>query len=69
MQPPVKSLSPLSVHRTFVVQFRAETDAAQGHVRGRIEHVTSGQAAAFRSWVEMQTFMVQILLQGETPPP
>lgn len=69
MQPPVKRLSPLSVHRTFVVQFRTETDAAQGHVVGRIEHVTSGQAAAFQSWVEMQTFMVQILLQEQTQPP
>ena len=52
-----------------MVQFRAETDAAQGHVMGRIEHVTSGQAAAFRSWVEMQTFMAQLLLQEQAQPP
>lgn len=69
MQPPKESVSPLSVHRSFVVQFRAETDATQGHVVGRIEHVASGQVAAFKSWVEMQTFMAQILIQLQTQPP
>jgi hypothetical protein len=69
MQPATNSLSPLSVHRAFVVQFRAETDAAHGRVVGRIEHVTSGQAAAFQSWAEMQVFMAQILSQVQTQPP
>ena len=63
MQPPAEGASPLSVHRAFVVQFRAETDAAHGRVVGRIEHVTSGQAAPFQSWSDMQAFMVQMLMQ------
>jgi hypothetical protein len=69
MQPAADSVSPLSVHRAFVVQFRAETDAAHGRVVGRIEHVTSGQTAAFQSWAEMQAFMVQMLIQMQAQPP
>ena len=69
MQPPVASVSPLSVHRAFVVQFRAETDAAHGRVVGRIEHVASGQAAPFQTWTEMQTFMAHILIQAQAQPP
>ncbi len=69
MQPPAASTSPFSVHRAFVVQFRAETDAAQGRVVGRIEHVASHQTAPFQSWVEMQAFIVRILTELETQPP
>ncbi len=69
MQPPAASGSPLSVHRAFVVQFRAETDAAHGRVAGRIEHVASRQTALFRSWAEMQAFMAQVLIQGQAHPP
>jgi hypothetical protein len=63
MQPAADSVSPLSVHRAFVVQFRAETDAAHGRVVGRIEHVTSGEVAPFQTWAEMQAFMTQVLIQ------
>jgi len=69
MQPPAASGSPLSVHRAFVVQFRAESDAARGRVVGRIEHVASRQTASFQSWAEMQAFMAQILIQGQAEPP
>lgn len=61
MQTPATGGSPLSVHRAFVVQFRAETDAAQGRVAGRIEHVASRQTGSFQSWAEMQAFMAQVL--------
>ena len=61
MQTPATGGSPLSVHRAFVVQFRAETDAAQGRVAGRIEHVASRQTGFFQSWAEMQAFMAQVL--------
>lgn len=60
--------SPLSVHRSFVVQFRAETDASHGRVSGRIEHVSSRQTASFRSWAEMQEFMAQVLTRVERKP-
>lgn len=68
MQKRAPGNSPLSVHRSFVVQFRAETDAAHGRVSGRIEHVASPQSGSFRSWAEMQEFMAQILIRVETKP-
>ena len=69
MHRPAAKSSPLSVHRAFVVQFRAETDAANGRVAGRIEHVSSRQTSSFRSWAEMQTFMSQVLLQVQAKTP
>lgn len=54
---------PLSVHRAFVVQFRAETDIAQGCVMGRVEHVTSGRATQFESLTELLAFIARILTQ------
>ena len=61
--------SPLSILRSFVVQFRAETDAAHGRVAGRIEHVASRETASFHSWAEMQAFLEQVLLQIQANPP
>ena len=69
MQKPAASGSPLSVHRAFVVQFRAETDATHGRVAGRIEHVASQETAPFQSWAEMQAFMAKVLVQVQTKPP
>ncbi len=69
MQQPKASGSPLSVHRAFVVQFRAETDAAHGCVVGRIEHVASRDTASFRSWAEMQAFMELVLIQVQAKSP
>ena len=69
MQQPKGIGSPLSVHRAFVVQFRAETDAAHGRIAGRIEHVASRETASFRSWAEMQAFMAQVLLQIQAKSP
>jgi hypothetical protein len=51
-----------------VVQFRAETDAAHGHVVGRIEHVVSRETASFRSWAEMQGFIAQVLIRFRAKP-
>lgn len=69
MRPAAASGSPLSVHRAFVVQFRAETDATHGRVVGRIEHVASQETAPFQSWAEMQAFMAQVLVQIRPRPP
>ena len=68
MHRPAASGSPLSIHRAFVVQFRAETDAAHGRVAGRIEHVASRETAPFQSWAEMQAFMVQVLCKVRANP-
>jgi hypothetical protein len=51
----------LSVHRTFVVQFRAEIEEAPGLFAGRVEHVVSGQAAQFRSLEEWLVFVRRVL--------
>ena len=63
-QPP--SLSP---HRAFVVQFRAETDVAAGHLVGRVEHVVSGQAATFQSLEGLLAFIAQLLAERGGGPP
>jgi len=64
---PAAIKTPFSVHRTFVVQFRAATDSDQGLIEGRIEHVATKQGAAFQSWAEMQAFMARVLLQVKAP--
>jgi hypothetical protein len=69
MQPSAANASPFSVHRAFVVQFRAATDPAQGRVVGRVEHVASQQTAPFQSWAEMQAFIAQVLTELEAQPP
>ena len=52
---------PLSVVRAFVVQFDIHTDVKRGHLAGRIEHVVSGQALAFRSLETLLAFVAQLL--------
>ena len=61
--------APLSPHRAFVVQFRAETAVEQGRFVGRVEHVVSGQAAHFASLEELLAFMGRVLTQVRTEPP
>ena len=60
---------PLSPHRAFVVQFRAETDITQARVEGRVEHVVSGQATHFQSLEELLAFFTRILMTVGTQPP
>ena len=61
--------SPLSPHRAFVVQFRAETAVEQGRFVGRVEHVVSGQATQFQSLEELAAFMGRVLTQVRTKLP
>jgi hypothetical protein len=60
--------SPLSPYRAFVVQFRVETNVAQGRVRGRVEHVVSGQATHFTSVEELLAFVARVLAAVQAPP-
>ncbi len=53
--------SPLLPPWAFVVQFRVETDLAQGRCTGRVEHVVSGQAAHFQSLEELVAFLTRVL--------
>ena len=47
--------------RAFVVQIHSEADVAQNEVRGRVEHIVSGQAAHFGTVEELWQFIVQVL--------
>jgi len=64
-QPPA---SPLLPPWAFVVQFRVETDLAQGRCTGRVEHVVSGQAAPFQSLEELLAFLTRVLATVRTQP-
>jgi hypothetical protein len=66
VKPPAEAPSALSPHRAFVVQFRAETDMAQGRCTGRVEHVVSGQATRFASREALLAFMAQVLVTVRT---
>ncbi len=61
--------APLSPYRAFVVQFRTATGQAAGDFLGRVEHMTSGQAARFSSPEELVAFMVRVLAQVPAEPP
>jgi len=55
----------LPVSRAFLVQLAADCKP-EGHiVRGRVEHVRSGEAAHFQSLPELAAFMLEVLRQGE----
>ena len=60
--------TPLSPHRAFVVQFRAETEVEQGRFVGRIEHVVSGRATHFASLEELLAFIARVLTTVHAPP-
>ncbi len=51
----------LPTDRAFVLQFRKQADPKTGKFDGRIEHMTSGEAALFNSLEELLTFLQKIL--------
>jgi hypothetical protein len=53
--------------RAFVVQIHAETDVVQHEVRGRVEHIVSGQVTYFQTVEELVQFMVQVLMSTTEP--
>ena len=59
----------LSPRRAFVVQFREETDAAQIHFTGRVEHLVSGHATRFHSPQDLLAFFTQVLDTTRAKPP
>jgi hypothetical protein len=62
--PPQARLSPAWA---FVLQLREGTSFDPGELCGRIEHVSSGQAAVFQCLEQARVFMEQIL--GAMPRP
>ena len=53
--------SQLSVHCSFVVQFRTASDVKHGSCDGRVEHISSGQIADFSSDADLLTFIERAL--------
>jgi hypothetical protein len=66
---PAEPVPPLSPHRTFVVQFRTETDVAAEHLVGRVEHVVSGQATTFHTLECLLAFFARMLAEREAGAP
>jgi hypothetical protein len=60
--------SPLSPHRAFVVQLRAETNVAAGQLVGRVEHIVSGQATTFNTVEGLLAFIARVLAERGAEP-
>jgi hypothetical protein len=60
-RPPLPA--PFSPHWAFVVQLREGTALTPGGMRGRVEHIVSGQATLFTSLGEMRAFMERVLAE------
>jgi len=53
--------SSLPTNQAFVVQFHTDTDAEKGRLKGRTEHLVSGQATHFESVEELVEFITRVL--------
>jgi hypothetical protein len=47
--------------RAFVVQVHVEADVTQGEVRGRAEHIVSGQVTHFETVEALVQFIMEVL--------
>lgn len=54
-------MEPWQSRAAFVVQFRGDTDVAAGRIEGKIEHISSYEAARFHSVEELLAFVGRIL--------
>lgn len=61
--------APLAPAAAFVVHLRAGTPITAAVVFGRVEHVASGRATAFRSLEEVRAFMERVLADDDAPQP
>jgi hypothetical protein len=66
---PSTSQPRLPANRAFVVQFAAAVSGGTAALYGRVEHIVSGKAAHFHSWVELEAFIEQVLARVEEKPP
>jgi hypothetical protein len=60
--------APLSPQWAFVVQLREGTALTPQGLRGRVEHIVSGQATQFALLAELWAFMQQVLTPRGTDP-
>ncbi len=61
MNPSTHNRSPLSPHRSFVVQFVDGLDRDQSDYAGRVEHIVSGESTHFASDIELLAFVDRVL--------
>ncbi|HUA18572.1 MAG TPA: hypothetical protein VMB25_07495 [Bryobacteraceae bacterium] len=52
----------------FVIQVRPETDLDRGILRGRVEHMDSGQSVRFQTVEELVSFIAQHLQASDAEP-
>lgn len=62
-----KNQPSLPARRAFVVQIHADAQVAQGHFKGRVEHLVSHQAEQFDSLEELVAFIVQVVTEQRKP--
>ncbi len=60
-----KNQPSLPVNRAFAVQIHADAQVRKGQLKGRVEHVLSGEATHFGSLAELQAFILRVV----TKPP
>jgi hypothetical protein len=53
----------------FVIQLRSDSDVRHRRLRGRVEHVMSGQSEQFTSLARLLTFMARYAVPGQVPTP
>ena len=51
--------------RAFVVQLHADAQVEHGQWKGRVEHINSGEAEHFASYIELLAIMARILTERE----
>jgi len=57
---------PLPTQRAFVVQLHAESKIAKGQIKGRVEHIVSGQSTHFSSMKALKAFMQRVLADADS---
>ncbi len=56
-----KNQPSLPVNRAFAVQIHADAQLRKGQLKGRVEHVLSGEAAHFGSLAELHAFILRVM--------
>ena len=56
-----KNQPSLPVNRAFAVQIHADAQVQKGQLKGRVEHVPSGEATHFESLAELQAFIIRVV--------
>ncbi len=55
----------LPVNRAFAVQIHIDAKVGKAQLKGRVEHLTSGQATHFGSLEELHAFIIQVLTKQQ----